>query len=200
MLPIDKLAQRVDPRFGAQAITDGPKTFLYLFRRFGPSSSGSDSDKVVCQYYIPLRLMPEAWLVIRISGLHAYWQFVASKKISTMLEAQLVAGGGSVVDKCIEAIAAELNDLLRPVIVRDQSITVFGYATEEDFQREVAECSVASGWGVPRPFLMDPELFIEFIRWVTSQSGNGDTTAAMRDLMSDSGGDGDEDQDQDQDQ
>lgn len=184
MLPIDEIAKEVDPRFGNSAITDGPKTFLYLFRRFGPSRHGSDAYKSVCQYYIPLSV-DGTYLGVTITGEAAYWGFAAVKSISSGLETALRAGGGELVERCIAAAKEGLRDLIRPVAVRDSSFTIFGEANNDDCTNSFAEYAPSSGFGVPREFLMHTELFLDFMDWVRKQAGNGDTALAMRELMMD---------------
>ena len=175
MLQFDEIAKEVDPRFGDNAITDGPKTFLYFFRRFGFPKTGSDAEKSVCMYYIPSS-QPGVWVSVIVDGVNAYWSLETSNRLNGQLS------DSTVVATCQNALRELLTDLIRPVVVRDSFITVFGAATADDVRKGSVEYSHMAGWGVPTDAYADPEVFLDFMAWVKRQ-GHGDVVAGMKSIM-----------------
>jgi hypothetical protein len=181
-MPIKSIIKNIDdPRIAPLGWIDAGKAFLYLFRRFGPPVYGSDGSKEICDYVIETEVK-DVFLIIHIGGKKGYISWSATKKIRRRYDSDWMKAKNKRTEfmKSIEdSLENCLRDLLRPVSVRDNLITLLGEDTNE---LAIVEPYKAAGWGIVTEVYEAPDLYFDFIDYVKG-IGNGSVVSGMRKIM-----------------
>lgn len=184
MFSLTNIIQKLnDDRIDDIASIDSGKAFVYLYRRFGFTASGSDGQKEVCDYVIPTS-HPEVFVVIHIGATRAYLGVTSTREAHRRYTQEELGSLGVAtvyMQQIHQAVEDCLRDLLRPVRVRDVAINLLGVVPDADVNDE-AERSPAAGYGVPGDCYREPGLFFDFVKWVREQ-GDGDFVAGMLKTM-----------------
>jgi len=165
MLRFSIIVKRVgDPRVGGLGNVPAGPAFLYLYRRFGFPSSGSDAYKEVCAYYLPLSIKEDVFLRVFMGGRHAWLGIAMSHEVRDALIDQSLDNNVHDEDtelgrQILDAAEAVFRDLFRPVFVRDIPINLLGEA--EVAEGAEVERSPMAGYGVPTGCYENPGLFLE---------------------------------------
>lgn len=197
MFSWESIKEKAGPPFLDMEIPliDAGPALVYLMRRFGYPNIGSDAYKEVCDYLLPTG-QDGAYLIIHIEGTSAQLGLTVDKETRSALLAQMLPGHGQKLwveetelgQACIEACAATLRDLLRPVRVRDVWIDILGRTepgdlgkwneVEERYENTAAPWH-AAGYGVPEGCYDDPVLFIRFMTLI-KELGDSNVANGMR--------------------
>ena len=180
---IHEITSGIDARYGRGSI-DGPKALVYLYRRFGFTDQGSGDYKEVCRYAIETPLK-DTYIVVIIGAKRARIHWAAEESLYERATQEICDSNQSptpFVQSCIDAAGDCLRDLRRPIRVRDQAITIFGEATDEDCNNSFCDASHMAGYGVPSGAFVDPDLFHDFMD-VVKFIGGGDVAAGMKRVM-----------------
>lgn len=161
MFPIKEICNEIDPPLNN---LDAGSAFMYLYRRFGFPNIGSDDHKHVCAYVIPCEVKNTVIILyihggscgISWTGTEEPYRHYHDDERDTRQSSQKT----EFMEQCHEAVRKVLNDLLRPVYVRDTPIWIFG---KEGPDLPAAEHSKTAGYGLPADLFEDIDMFYELL-------------------------------------
>lgn len=129
------------------------KLFAYLFRRFGPPMTGWDEHKEIACYFLTTPL-DGVWLRVVVGSDHPFGYALSPEVAKQAYEEHYLAFPGSLTpgdlrSQTADALKAAIDDLARPVPVRDWYINVLGKAKTR--HRKVKPFEFA-GYGVTEEY------------------------------------------------
>ena len=129
------------------------KLFAYLFRRFGPPMAGWDHYKEIACYYLTTP-MDGVWLRVIVRSQNPFG-YALSLEVEKLLckEHRLASSGspapGDLRSQTMEALKTTIEDLKRPVHVRDGRINALG---KTEVRSRMAKPFEFAGYGVTEEY------------------------------------------------
>lgn len=123
----------------------------YLYRRFGPPFSGGDDVKDIACYWLTTR-KEGLYLRVACKATGLRWCFgvgFANSLYDLIPWASREEPASAIVADCHTVLNEALQELARPVYVRDAAFNIFG-RVDDDCEVSVAERSEYAGYGIPR--------------------------------------------------
>jgi len=154
-VPVNLITALDNPTF--QEVDPGA-ALMYLLRRFGPSVTGTDPDKDICQYALNT---PDP-SVILIVGIQLQLSFGVYLSGQTLRDAANPHSNlpkktrQRDLERVNSALHTALLDLLTPTRVQSTRLNLLGHAQELQDQ-EGAEPYAGAGYGVPMNWFRSPE-------------------------------------------